>query len=220
MNLVDRRNSFGRRSGRVVHLQEIDVPEERLVVVGVVLDVVDGVGGLLLVESGKSLVCNLTEILASWPATPSNSFRFIFSLKILANCGLYDGNQGWNHLLVSSYRACLQAHRAAAFQRSRRGGGLRMEAPRLPGRLHSGPLWPCHRHCEHGRPGLENGNGVIIRLVAKRQGLMLSLGGDAGRDPNEPVTFSISQNSHTNYKGLAYRTCCLRTRFLLPSVLS
>ena len=26
---------------------------------------------------------------------------------------------------------------------------------------------------------LENGNGVIMRLVSKRQGLMLSLGGDA-----------------------------------------
>jgi hypothetical protein len=26
---------------------------------------------------------------------------------------------------------------------------------------------------------LKNGNGVIMRLVAKRQGLMLSLGGDA-----------------------------------------
>ena len=26
---------------------------------------------------------------------------------------------------------------------------------------------------------LQNGNGVIMRLVAKRQGLMLSLGGDA-----------------------------------------
>ena len=35
------------RIGWVVHLQEIDVHEERLVVVGVLLDVVDGVGGLL-----------------------------------------------------------------------------------------------------------------------------------------------------------------------------
>jgi hypothetical protein len=26
---------------------------------------------------------------------------------------------------------------------------------------------------------LQNGNGVVMRLVAKRQGLMLSLGGDA-----------------------------------------
>ena len=33
----------GRRIGRVVHLQEIDVHEERLVAVGVLLDVVDGV---------------------------------------------------------------------------------------------------------------------------------------------------------------------------------
>ena len=53
----------GRRIGRVVHLEEIDVHEERLVVVGVLLDVVDGVGGLLLVESGKSLVGDLAEIL-------------------------------------------------------------------------------------------------------------------------------------------------------------
>jgi hypothetical protein len=30
-----------------------------------------------------------------------------------------------------------------------------------------------------GDPWLKNGNGVIMRLVAKRQGLMLSLGGDA-----------------------------------------
>jgi len=27
--------------------------------------------------------------------------RFTFSLNSLANCGLNDGNQGWNHLLVS-----------------------------------------------------------------------------------------------------------------------
>jgi hypothetical protein len=30
-----------------------------------------------------------------------------------------------------------------------------------------------------GDLSLKNGNGVIMRLVAKRQGLMLSLGGDA-----------------------------------------
>jgi hypothetical protein len=35
---------------------------------------------------------------------------------------------------------------------------------------------------------LQNGNGVIMRLVAKRQGLMLSLGGDAVVIQNEPVT--------------------------------
>jgi hypothetical protein len=39
--------------------------------------------------------------------------------------------------------------------------------------------------CEIFRPSvfrrgaLKNGNGVIMRLVAKRQGLLLSLGGDA-----------------------------------------
>jgi len=35
------------------------------------------------------------------------------------------------------------------------------------GTVSTGDLW------------LQNGNGVIMRLVAKRQGLMLSLGGDA-----------------------------------------
>ena len=55
-----------RRIGRVVHLEEIDVHEERLVAVGVLLDVVDGVVGLLLVEGGKSLVGDLAEVL--WPA--------------------------------------------------------------------------------------------------------------------------------------------------------
>jgi hypothetical protein len=34
-------------------------------------------------------------------------------------------------------------------------------------------------HCECGRLWLQNGNGVVMRLVAKRQWLMLGLGGDA-----------------------------------------
>ena len=38
-----------------------------------------------------------------------------------------------------------------------------------------------------GDQRLKNGNGVIMRLVAKRQGLMLSLGGDAVVIQNEPV---------------------------------
>jgi hypothetical protein len=34
---------------------------------------------------------------------------------------------------------------------------------------------------------LQNGNGVVMHLVAKRQGLMLTLGGDAVVIQNEPV---------------------------------
>ena len=52
-----------RRVGRVVHLEEIHVHEERLGVVRVLLDVVDGVGGLILVEGGKSLEGDLAEVL-------------------------------------------------------------------------------------------------------------------------------------------------------------
>src|SRR5271166_1818153 len=89
-----------RRIGRVVHLEVIDIHEERLVAVGVLLDVFDCVVCLLLVEGGKSLVGDLAEVFGGWPATPSHSFRFTFSLYILANSGLYDGNQGWNHLFV------------------------------------------------------------------------------------------------------------------------
>jgi hypothetical protein len=41
-----------------VHLHEVDVHEERLVVVGVLLDVVDGVVGLPNVEIGEDSVGN------------------------------------------------------------------------------------------------------------------------------------------------------------------
>ena len=45
-----------------MHLEEIDVHEERLVALRVRLDVVGGFVGLLLVEGGKSLVGDLAEI--------------------------------------------------------------------------------------------------------------------------------------------------------------
>ena len=45
-----------RRIGRVVHLHEVDIHEERLVVLGVLLDVVDRKVGLPDVECGKVVV--------------------------------------------------------------------------------------------------------------------------------------------------------------------
>ena len=53
-----------RRSvGRVVHLEVVHVHEERLVVAGVRLDVIDRVGGLVFVEGGEPLVGDLAEVL-------------------------------------------------------------------------------------------------------------------------------------------------------------
>ena len=155
-----------------MHLQEIDVPEERLVVVGVVLDVVDGVGGLLLVESGKSLVCNLTEILASWPATPSNSFRFIFSLKILANCGLYDHTteiRGGTICWCRRTGACLAGSSSRSVSKIEARGevyGLKRLRD-FPGAYIQGRYGLAIGTASTGDLWLEKGNGVIICLVAK-----------------------------------------------------
>ena len=49
--------------GRVVHLEEIDVHEERLVGAGVRLNVLDGVGGLIFVEGGETVVGDRAEVL-------------------------------------------------------------------------------------------------------------------------------------------------------------
>jgi hypothetical protein len=46
-----------------VHLEVVHVHEERLVGVGVILDVLDRVGGLVFAEGGEPLVGDLAEVL-------------------------------------------------------------------------------------------------------------------------------------------------------------
>ena len=49
----------------------------------------------------------------------------------------------------------------------------------FPGAYGQGRYGAVGRHSERGDLWLENPNGVVMHLKAKREGLMLSLGGDA-----------------------------------------
>ena len=80
----------------------------------------------------------------------------------------------------------------SAFQRSRRGvRSMAGAPPRLPGRLHSGALRPCRRHCKHRRPVAQErqwGDYASSRKAARTDA---KSGRRCGRDPNEPVTSCV-----------------------------
>jgi hypothetical protein len=72
------------------------------------------------------------------------------------------------------------------------GRGLRTGAPPpLPGRVHSGPLWLCSGHCEHGRPVAEERKWCDHASSRKAARTDAESGRRRGRDPNEPVTPSV-----------------------------
>ena len=67
------------RVGRLVHLHEVDVHEERLAALGVLLDVVDRRIRLPHIEIARFssvITAPLSPLTAGLPATPSHSYRF------------------------------------------------------------------------------------------------------------------------------------------------
>ena len=91
-----------RRVGRVVHLEVVHVHEERLRVVGVILDIFDRVGGLILVEGGHPRVVDPADALGRLAGHALPLAQVHVFAEILLELGLKDGNQGWNHFDVSS----------------------------------------------------------------------------------------------------------------------
>ena len=87
--------------GRVVHLEEVDVHEERLVVVGVLLDVVDRRVGLPDVEGRERIVGDRADLLGRLAGHALPLAEVHDAVVAFSKSGLYDGNQGWNHLEVS-----------------------------------------------------------------------------------------------------------------------
>ena len=63
------------RNVRIVHLHEIHIHEERLGVLGVLLDVSDSRIGLPDIELMQIVVVDAGPLVAGLPAVPSHSYR-------------------------------------------------------------------------------------------------------------------------------------------------